>query len=51
MIPWATAFISTGGWGRSLARSALVTTTAPALSVSRQKSNIRSGLEIIRLAR
>ena len=36
---------------RSRARSVLVTTTAQAPSVSRQKSNSRSGVEIIRAAR
>ena len=50
-LPWATARISAGGFGASLARSVLVTTTAAAPSVSRQKSNSRSGREIIRAAR
>ena len=50
-LPWATARISAGGLGASLARSALVTTSAAAPSVSRQKSNSRSGREIIRAAR
>ena len=48
IVAWATARISAGGCGRSPARSALVTTTAHAPSVSRQKSNSRSGDEIIR---
>ena len=51
MLPWATARMSAGGWARSAARSAVVTTTAQAPSVSRQKSNSRSGSEIIRAAR
>ena len=48
MLPWATARMSAGGWRRSRARSVLVTTTAQAPSVSRQKSKSRSGREIIR---
>ena len=42
-LPWATARMSTGGFGPSAARSAEVTTTAQAPSVSRQKSKSRSG--------
>ena len=49
--PAAAARISAGGLGASVARSALVTTSAAAPSVSRQKSNNRSGREIMRAAR
>ena len=49
--PAAAARISAGGFGASRARSALVTISAAAPSVSRQKSNSRSGREIIRAAR
>ena len=51
MLPWATARMSAAGWGPSTARSVDVTTTAHAPSVSRQKSNSRSGSAIIRPAR
>ena len=47
-LPWATARMTAGGWRRSRARSVDVTTTAQAPSVSRQKSNRRSGSEIMR---
>ena len=49
--PWATARMSAGGCARSAARSDVVTITAQAPSVSRQKSNSRNGSEIIRAAR
>ncbi len=48
IVAWATARINAGGWARSAARSAVVTTTAHEPSVSRQKSNSRNGDEIIR---
>ncbi len=50
-VDCATARISTGGCAQSAARSAEVTTTAQAPSVSRQKSNSRSGSEIGRAVR
>ena len=50
-MPAAAARISAGGLGASRARSALVTISAAAPSVSRQKSNNRSGREIMRAAR
>ena len=46
-----TPLIKVRGWRQSLARSALVTTTAVALSVSTQQSSRCNGLQMMRLAR